>query len=173
MEVRMEAFECLITRRSVREFGQGEIDDDAVLKIVTAAMHAPSAGNQRPWHFIVIRDRGTLTEITKIHPHAGMLKQAQLAIAVAADRDSEKYPGYWVIDCAAATQNLLLAVHALGLGAVWLGIHPREDRSKGLAELLKFPPNVVPHSLVAVGIPAAIPPQPERFEEEKIHYEKW
>lgn len=169
----MEAFDCLLDRRSVRDFREGNIPDDTVTKVLEAAMYAPSAGNQRPWHFVVIRNRDAMNRIMEFHPHAGMLKDATLAIAVVADTHSEKYPGYWVIDCAAATENLLLAVHASGLGACWLGVYPKEDRSKELARLLELPPGVIPHSLVAVGFPTSSVTRPERYEREKIHFEKW
>lgn len=169
----MEAYDCLLNRRSVREFGEGKISDDSVTRIITAAMYAPSAGNQRPWHFVVIRDKAALERIMEFHPHAGMLRSACLAIAVVADTAGEKYPGYWVVDCSAATENLLLAIHAEGLGGCWLGIYPREERSKELALLLGLPPEVRPHSLVAVGVPSSPYPRPERFDPGKIHNEKW
>lgn len=169
----MDTFECLLNRRSVREYVEGEISAEMIEKIITAAMYAPSAGNQRPWHFVVIRDKGALDAIAGFHPHAAMLRSASLAIAVVADLNVEKYPGYWVVDCSAATENLLLAVHAAGLGGCWLGIYPREDRSRDLADFLRLPSNIAPHSLVAVGVPASVPPSPERFEPAKIHFEKW
>lgn len=169
----MEAFECLLDRRSVRKFREGEIPDETMVEILKAAMYAPSAGNQRPWHFVVIRSRKTLERIMGFHPHAGMLKDACLAIAVVADTNGEKYPGYWVLDCAAATQNLLLAAHASGLGACWLGIYPKEERAKELALLLDLPSGIAHHSLVAVGIPASAVPRPERLEPERIHNERW
>ena len=169
----MEAYDCLLNRRSVREYGKGSISEEVIARILTAAMYAPSAGNQRPWHFVVIRDRASLDRIMGFHPHAGMLRDASLAIAVVADTTSEKYPGYWIIDCSAATENLLLAVHAEGLGGCWLGIYPREDRSEALTRLLGLPPGVQPHSLVAVGVPSSAHSRPERFEPGKIHREKW
>ena len=169
----MDAFDCLLNRRSVRDFRDGVVPEETIVKVLTAAMYAPSAGNQRPWHFVVIRERAALDRIMGFHPHAGMLRDARLAIAVVADTNSEKYPGYWVIDCAAATENLLLAIHASGLGGCWLGIYPREDRVKELADILGLPPGVAPHSLVAVGFPSSDIPRPERFEPGSIHKERW
>ena len=91
-------------------------------------MSAPSAGNEQPWQFIVIRQRAILDAIPSIHPYSHMLKEAALAIAVCGDLSFEVYKGFWVQDCSAATQNILIAAHGLGLGAVWLGFYPLQDR---------------------------------------------
>jgi len=169
----MDAIECILTRRSVREFTEEDIDEKAISEILKAGMYAPSAGDQRPWHFIVIRNRKTLEAVTSFHPHAGMLKKAPAAIAVLADEASQKHKGYWTQDCSAATQNMLLAAHALGLGGVWLGIYPREERVKGLSELLGLPGNVVPLALLAFGHPAVKPRQPDRWDIARVRREKW
>lgn len=169
----MEVFDALFDRRSIRRFAPGEVPDEAVEKMLRAAMYAPSAGNQRPWHFVVLRERRLLDAVPHFHPHAAMLSQAPLAILVCADLSLETHHGYWMVDCAAATQNLLLAAHGLSLGAVWLGIFPRPERMSGMRELLRLPENVEPFALVAIGHPAERPPRPERFLPERVHKNGW
>jgi nitroreductase len=169
----MDAIECLITRRSVRDFSEKEVADKEIMEILKCAMFAPSAGNQRPWHFVVIKDTETMNKITEFHPHSQMLKTAKAAIAVVADTTIEKHQGYWVQDCSAAVQNILLSAHALGLGSVWLGIYPREERMKGLSALLNLPEKTIPFAVVAIGYPAKNIDQPDRFDRNRIHFEKW
>jgi len=169
----MELFDTIFNRRSIRSYKPGEISDEQVQQMLKAAMFAPSASNNQPWHFIVIRDRKILDEIPSFHPSSNMLKDAVLAILVCGYVDKNRLPGYWMIDCANATQNLLLATHALGLGAVWLGITPNPQRMAGMLKLLPLPEDVQPFALISLGIPAEIPPQPERFKPERIHFDRW
>ncbi|OGU55279.1 MAG: NADH dehydrogenase, partial [Ignavibacteria bacterium RBG_13_36_8] len=149
------------------------ISDDLVTQLLEAAMYAPSARNEQPWHFIVIDDRKILGQIPSIHPYAEMLREAPLAILVCGDKKIEKSVEYIAIDCAAATQNILLASHELGLGSCWLGVYPRESRMKGLSELFTLPQNIIPISLVAVGYPAEKKETPERFIRERVHLNGW
>ncbi|MFH0893281.1 MAG: nitroreductase family protein [Bacteroidota bacterium] len=170
----MEALEALFTRRSIRKFKKDPITEEALKGILRAAMYAPSAANQQPWGFVVIKDRNILNQIPTVHPYAEMIKEAPVAIAVCGDLSLEKHQGYWVQDCSAASHNLCLAAHALGIGNVWLGIYPREDRVMGIREILKLPENVVPLSIIVLGHPdeTAAPPE-ERFNPAKIHNDKW
>jgi nitroreductase len=170
----MDAIEALFSRRSIRKYKPDPIPEGALRELLEAAMSAPSAGNQQPWHFVIIHDRKILDEIPTFHPHSQMLKEAPIAVLVCGDLKLEKHIGYWVQDCAAATENLLLAVHAKGLGGVWLGIYPREDRVAALRKLLGIPEHVIPFSLVPVGYPAeSKPPRPDRYNAMKIHHDKW
>ena len=169
----MEALEALKTRRSVRAFTNRPVDLEVVRELVRAAQHAPSAGNEQPWHFILITEREVLDRIPDYHPYAGMLAEAPVAVLVCADVREERHPGMWVQDCAAATQNLLLAAHAKGLGAVWVGIHPREDRIGPLRALTGLPETVIPFALVPVGFPAETPDQEDRYRPERIHMNRW
>jgi len=163
----MDALEAIFTRRSIRKFKTDPVAPDLVEILLKAAMQAPSANNLQPWHFIVITRREILDRIPTIHPYAAMLKQAPLAILVCGDRNLQPMEGYWVQDCSAATQNLLLAAHALGLGAVWLGVYPREDRIRGIRDLLHVPDEKAPLSLIAVGWPDEPKGRVNRFNPEK------
>ena len=170
----MELYEGLISRRSVRHYTGSKIDVDKILKLVRAGMHAPSARNRRPWHFIIIDDRDILKKITEIHPYARMLSEASHAIAVCGDEKLENGPGYYKLDCSAATQNILLAAHSMGLGAVWLGIEPRSERVKALNSLFGLPGHIQTLSVVSLGIPADIPSDiPDRYEPGKIRWNRW
>jgi len=169
----MDAIDALLSRRSIRKYTDQAIEEELVKKMLGCAMAAPSAGNQQPWHFVVLTDRALLDEIPKFHQYAQMVKQAPLVIAVCGDLEKQIHEGYWVQDCSAATQNLLLAAHSLGLGAVWLGVYPRENRVKGIKKLLRLPEGIMPLCLVAIGWPAEEKPPAKRFPKERIHKNKW
>ncbi len=169
----MDALVNLMTRRSIRRFTAEPVAPEAVETLLRAAMAAPSAGNAQPWHFVTITDRAVLAQLPDIQPHTRMMLAAPLAIAVCADVTLEKHEGFWVADCSAATQNILLAAHALGLGAVWCGLHPRTLWSEGVARLLGLPHHVVPLSIVAVGHPLEAKEPADRFRRERVHDERW
>lgn len=169
----METVEALVTRRAVREFTPEPVGDDEVETLLRAAMHAPSACNQQPWHFIVVTGRERLDAIAGVHPYAQMVKQAPLAVIVCGDLTLETCPGNWAIDCSAAMENLLLAAHAIGLGGVWVGIHPVEQRVKDFRQLLSLPSYVMPLCLAAVGHPAGPLPKVDRFNADRIHRNGW
>jgi nitroreductase len=165
--------DILLTRRSIRKYIAKPISEAVVYELVRAGMNAPSAGNAQPWHFVVIRDRQLLDAVPGFHPNAQMIKEAPMAILVCGEERLEKYPGYWVQDCSAATQNILLAAHDRGLGAVWLGIYPREERVEGMRRLLSIPEEVTPLSLIPVGYPAEKKRPADRFIPERLHYDGW
>ena len=170
----MEAMEALYSRRSIRKYTTGPISEKLLRDILEAAMSAPSAGNQQPWHFIIINDRKILDQVPTFHPHSQMVREAPVAVLVCGDLKLEKHAGYWVQDCAAATENLLLAAHAKGLGSVWVGIFPREERVEGFRKLLSIPDHVIPFSLIPIGVPAELkPPRPDRYSAAKIHHNHW
>ncbi|MDD4162610.1 MAG: nitroreductase family protein [Methanothrix sp.] len=169
----METLQAIKTRRSIRKFLDKPVPSEIVREILEAAMFAPSAGNEQPWQFIVLDDRKFLDEIPRICPTASMCRQSPLAILVCGDSSLEKYPGFWVEDCSAATENLLLAAHALGLGAVWAGVYPLEDRVEAFRRSLCLPEEVTPFSLVALGYPNEVPAAPRRYSEERVHYNGW
>lgn len=168
----MDLFDALYSRRSIRQYTDEPVSDEHVQQLLSAAMIAPSAGNAQPWRFIVINERPLLDKLADYHPYVGMIKQTPLAILVCGDLSLEKYAGYWVVDCSAAVQNLLLAAHGLGLGAVWTGVYPMQERMDYLNELFSLPENIVPHSLIPVGRPAMNSKRLDRFKEERVHYNK-
>lgn len=164
---------AIFTRRSIRKYTGQPIPKETIEMLIKAGMAAPSAGNEQPWHFVIIKDREKLQGVTKFHPYAQMLKEADCAIAVCADLSLERYQGYWVQDCSAATQNILLEAEDQGLGAVWLGIYPSEERVQGLKELLGLPENVTPLSLISIGYPAEKKAPANRFDASRVHYDQW
>lgn len=169
----MDAIECIQTRRSIRRYKRNAVSGAVLKQLLESAMCAPSAGNEQPWHFIVLKDPEVLKRIASFHPFATMASSAPVAILVCGDPRLEKHKGFWVQDCAAATQTLLLAAHALGLGGVWVGVHPREERVKGFRALLKIPDHVVPFALVPLGVPDEKTGKVERLREDRIHEETW
>ncbi len=169
----MDVTKAILSRRSIRKYSNDPVSDEDVEALLNAAMHAPSAVNERPWHFVVIRDRKTLDAVSRISPTAPMVKYAPVAIAVCADTKLEKFPGLWALDCAAATENILLAATARGLGAVWAAVYPFDARVEGIQKLLKLPARVTPLCVVPVGHPAEIPAPVDRFNRSCIHEEVW
>jgi nitroreductase len=169
----MEAMEAILGRRSIRKYTGEPVSDDQVKRLLEAAMAAPSAHNRQPWHYVVIKDKTTLLEIPKFHNYSKMLEQAALAIVVCGDLDLEAGTGFWVQDCAASTQNILLAAKATGLGAVWLGAYPNEGLVKGLRSLLKLPEKIVPFCIISVGHPSEEKPPGNRYDEKRVHKNKW
>ncbi|MDD5091724.1 MAG: nitroreductase family protein [Candidatus Wallbacteria bacterium] len=162
------------SRRSVRAYTDRVPTDAVINSLLACAFNAPSAGNEQPWHFIVIKDRSVLTKIPEFHPYSAMLKTSHCAILVCGDMNLQKFPGNWTLDCSNATMNILLAAHAIGLGAVWLGVHPEKDREEGMRKLLSIPEGVVPFALVVLGYPAKLPESRERKPmEERIHRNAW
>lgn len=169
----MDVLEAIHTRRSIRKFLDQPVGEDLIEKLLAAAMQAPSARNQQPWRFVVIDDRSILAKIPPFMPNAAMTAGAPLAILICGDLELEKSEGYWVVDCAAAAENMLLAAHALGLGACWCGVYPRENRMEGLRHLLGLPQNVMAHSLVVVGHPAEQPKPENRYQAARISRNGW
>ena len=169
----MDATEAILTRRSTRRYTTEPVPDDLIEALLRAAMAAPSAGNQQPWHFVVIRDRATLNAIPQFHSHSEMLREAPVAVLICGGEWMEQHEVYWVQDCSAATQNLLLEAHARGLGAVWLGMYPREERVQGLRRLLSIPEHIVPFALISIGRPAEHKEPANRFDATRVHRERW
>jgi len=169
----MHKIDHILDRRSIRRFTDQKIDNETIRIILTAGMYAPSAVNLQPWHFVVIDQWSMMEAIMEIHPHARMLRTASHALVVCGDLKLQHDDGYWVVDCGAATQNLLLAAHALGLGSCWVGIHPREERKTAFSRLLSLPSHVLPFALVALGYPEEQKRRPERFHPEKVKHNGW
>lgn len=169
----MDAMNTIFSRRSIRKYTTQPVTDQMIKELLEAGMSAPSARNDQPWHFIVINDRRVLDEIPKFHPHSPMLKETPVAILVCGDLHLEKHEGYLALDCAAATENILIAVQAKGLGAVWLGIYPIEERINGIRKLLNIPGHIMPISLIPIGYPAEQKPRENRYNASRVHYNRW
>lgn len=163
----------ILNRRSIRRYKPIKVSDKAVEDLLKAAMAAPSAGNQQPWEFIVIRDKSILEDIAKVHLYSQMLPRADVAIVVCGDENKEVFKGFWVQDCAAATENILLEAEYLGLGSVWLGVYPAMERTIAIKNLLNLPSSVIPLSIIAIGHPDEIKAPSNRYDETRIHLEKW
>lgn len=169
----MDCLEAITSRRSIRRFTDDPVDDATLERLLRAAMAAPSAGNQQPWRFVVVRDPDVLRKIADASPYATMLPSAPVAVVVCAELAVEKHRGFWVQDCSAATENLLVAAHALGLGAVWLGYYPVRERMDGVTEALGLPDGIVPMSVVPIGKPREDQPSVDRFDPTYVHHEGW
>lgn len=165
--------ENIATRTSIRDYETRPIEKDKVDKMLRAAMSAPTAMNKQPWHFVVVDDRSTLDSLFSDNPRAKNFRKAPLAIVLCGDMDKTIEGGgrdFWIQDVSAATENLLLAAHALGLGAVWTGAYPVEERCQGIAKTLQLPDNIIPLSMVVIGYPAENPQPKDKYKAENISY---
>lgn len=166
-----ELLNTIFARRSIRSYSDDPIGEEHIKTLLRAAMAAPSASNLKPWHFVVIANRQTLDNLADIHPHGKMLFEAPLCIAVCGDPAISR--SYWVQDCSAATENLLLAATALGLGAVWLGVHPNKDRVSPISQVLGIPETIIPLNLVSIGHPAEEKEPRTQYNEARVHHGHW
>ena len=163
----------IFSRRSVRRYKDTPISYDLLEKVIMAGMAAPSAGNVKPWHFIIIDDRQKLLKITEIHPYSNMLKECAAAVIVCGDITLEKHKGFWVQDCSAATENMLIEAVHLKLGAVWLGVYPVEKIVKAIQSLFGLPENIIPLCVVSLGYPLEKPERVDRFDPSRIRHNAW
>ena len=169
----MELSEAIYNRRSIRRYTDQIVDEGIIDEIIHAGMYAPSAANKQPWHFIVFSDLQTKAAVMDVHPHSSMLSHAQKAILVCLDENLQHDTGYGAVDCAAATQNMLLMAHALGLGACWIGVYPREQRMSALRKIFYLPDHITAFAIVSLGYPLQSKERPDRIIRERIHKEKW
>jgi nitroreductase len=161
----------IFSRRSIRSYSSEPVSEKNIQTLLEAAMAAPSASNLKPWHFVAITKRDTLDRLAEAHPFGKMLFEAPLCIAVCGDVTVSE--SYWVQDCSAAAENLLIAAVALDLGAVWLGVYPRDERVNTIREILGMPARVIPLNLVAIGHPAEDKPARTQYEGARVHRERW
>jgi len=171
----MNAIEALMGRRSIRLYTDEKIQETKITTLLKTAMNAPSGGNVQPWHFIVVNNHKTLMKITEIHPYSKMLEQASHAIIVLGDTTahSKGIEEFWVQDCSAAIENILIAAHALGLGAVWLGGYPNMEIVNGLKDLFMIPDHINSLGVISLGIPGETKPPRENYDKTRIHLNKW
>ena len=173
----MDAIQTIMSRTSVRQYSDQKISETALRTILEAGMSGPSCVNARDWSFIAVRDPQMLARMADANGRAAEpLRTAKLGILVCGDleRAFHRAPEYWVIDGAIAAQNMILAAHALGIGSVWLGTWPQENRVQAQSELFHLPETQVPHSVIAFGYPKEESTKEKLiWEEDRVHYEKW
>lgn len=169
----MDTLEAIATRRSVRRFTGEPVDEAAIDAVLRAGFCAPSATNRRPFHFVVVRDSETLHALHRIQPMAQMLPAAGCAVVACGDRLLQPLKGFLVEDVSAAIQNMLLAAHAQGLGAVWCGLHPIALFTGGVRRALKLPRHILPVGMIALGHPEKVPGPRDRFDAARVHQERW
>ena len=162
------AIENILTRRSIRSYTDQDVEPEKIEAILEAGMAAPSGKNGQPWDFIVLTRREILDEMAERLPYAKMLREARVAIAVCAARTKSPY---WYVDCSAAAENILLAAHALGLGAVWTATYPYRDRMDVVKELCGLPGSYDSLCVIPVGYPAREARPKDNFDAGKIHHE--
>lgn len=169
----METLDAIFTRRSIRKYLPKPVTRDVIENILKAGMNAPSAGDEQPWHFVIIDKHYLLQKISEIHPYAKMLKYAPAAILVCGDQEVLKFKDLWIQDCSAATENMLLAAHDLGLGAVWIGVYPAENLVREVQSILEIPQHVAPFSIIGMGYPVEEKSSRLRYDKSKIHSNVW
>jgi len=171
----MDGLETILGRRSCRSYTDTPVPDDVIETLLRAGMYAPSANNSQPWEFLVVREKEMREAASVFGPYWGPLKDAPLGIFVLANMNvyGEAVSPMFVQDCAAATENILLAVRALGLGGVWLGLYPREERIEPVRKLFGIPENVVPVALISIGYPSEEAAPHTEFYADKVHYDKY
>ena len=163
------------TRRSIRSYTDQAIESEKIEQMLRAGMQAPSAINQQPWEFLVVQDKKTLKALSLISPYAQLVAKASLAIIPLANDDRMKHSDHWQQDLAAATENIFLEAVELGLGAVWLGVAPNEERMEYLRNHFDLTPNLKPFAIISIGYPAKGNENKfvDRYDETRVHHEKY
>ncbi len=163
----------IFARRSIRKYHAKPIEKEKIRILLGAAMAAPTARNQREWEFVVVTADGIRRQLSEVSPYTGPAAAAPLVIVPVADKNRMTSPKYFEQDLAAATENILLEAEELGLGAVWMGIAPLEERMSRVSQILGLPENILPFALIAVGYPGEVKKAEDRYEEERVHYERY
>jgi nitroreductase len=171
----LDAITAIMTRRSIRDYSPHPVPEELIRILVEAGMSAPSAFNERTQEFIVINDRKVLDAIFNLNPKALQLKKASVAIMICGNQEKEKFKGegYWQLDGSVAAENILVAAHAVGLGAVWTAIYPYPDRIAAVKKLLNLPEQVIPLAIIPIGYPAEQKPKENRFDPSRLHTNRW
>jgi nitroreductase len=173
-EIIMDIINCILNRRSIRQYTSQEVEHEKLILLLQAAMAAPTACNSQPWEFIVVTDQEILSQLQSIL-HSGNYN-APAAVAVCANLEianNTAAKSFWEQDCSAATENLLLAAVGLGLGTVWIGVHPLPSVVHPVAKILKIPENVIPLNVVYVGYPAEAKNPRTQFNEHRVHWQQY
>lgn len=176
MSYHNEALDAIFERKSVRKFIDKKIENDKLELLLKAGMAAPSALNHQPWKFILVDDRKLLDQLADKLPYAKMLSSAKAAILVCGDiekalQDWEQ--DFWIQDCSAATENILVAAQALGLGAVWTALYPSIDRVNIARVILNIPENIMPLNVIPIGYPTGKEKPIDKWDASNIHYNSW
>ena len=165
-----ERLEIIFSRRSIRRYTGEPVTESEIQSLLEAGMAAPSASNRKPWHFVVVTDRQILQELGDKHPYGRMIATASVGIAVCGDPAISEW---WVQDCTAATENILIAVAGLGLGGVWLGCHGRPEREQAVRDVLDIPKTIGVLSLLSIGRPGEEKEARTQYEPARIHRDRW
>lgn len=166
------AYQNILTRTSVRQYTDQPVSEDVKEAILRAGMAAPSGVNRQPWEFILIEDPEVLSELADSLPYAKMAAKAPMAIAVCGNSQrflEDEDATLWVQDLSAASENILLAAHALGLGGVWTCLYPHSDRMETASRILALPEGIVPFSLIPIGYPARDHAPIDKWHPDRIH----
>lgn len=165
-----DRLDIIFSRRSIRAYTDEPVSQADITSLLEAGMAAPSASNRKPWHFVAVTDRAVLRALAEAHPFGKMLAGAAVGIAVCGD---PRVSDWWVQDCAAATENILVAVAGLGLGGVWLGCHGRLEREQAVRDVLGIPASIGVLSLLAIGHPAEDKEARTQFDPARVHRNQW
>lgn len=172
----MPVLEAIYTRTSIRSYTDKAVEPEKIEQILRAGMSAPTARNQQPWAFVVVDDKAVMTQLADSLPYAKMLASAPVAIVVCGDL-SKALEGegatYWIQDASAATENILLAAHGLGLGAVWTGAYPVMDRVKAIRQVLGLPSQIIPLNVIPMGYPDNVPAPKDKWKPENVRKNNW
>ncbi|MBC8587435.1 nitroreductase family protein [Paratissierella segnis] len=173
----MDVLDAIFTRRSIRKYTGEPISEGDLKLILKAGFQAPSAHNFEPRDFVVVKDKETLDKISNFHRYAKMLPSASCCIVVCGDTRKQKEIGFLVEDCSASIQNMLLAVHGLDLGAVWCGLYSGGElvdyMKKAMKETLNLPDYIIPVGMIAIGVKDEEKEPIDRYNEEKVHFDRW
>lgn len=170
----METIKAIMSRRSFHQFKDTPVTDEQIKIILEAAMNAPSAGDGRPWHFVVVKDRAKLDMLADtVDQGNAMFREAQAAIVVCGDPSKEGFPGFYPQDCSCACQNIYLAAHDLGLGTVWIATWGVPPRIAGIKQVCNVPDSVEPFAVFPIGVPNEDLPAEYRYDESRVHFETW
>lgn len=166
----------IMSRTSIRAYSDREVTSQQLDTLLRAAMAAPTARNQQPWQLVVVTDKVQLKALSEVMPSGKMAAQSQAVVVVCGDL-GRALPGdaaaYWIQDCSAATENLLLAAHSMGLGAVWCGVYPISERIAGVRRVLQLPDSIMPLNMIPIGWPAEHPQPKDKWMPEKVHYNRY
>lgn len=180
------ALDVIMTRTSIRSFTGEAVPQEQLETILKAGMAAPSAINMQPWRFVVLTDQSKIADVFGQGPRSGMFTTAGAVIVVCGETTAMRKPWgqpdapeekveniFWYEDCSAATENILLAAHALGYGAVWTAGYPAMERIEPICAALGIPEGILPLSIIPIGVPAEDPAPKDKWKPENIHWNQW